>query len=249
MISQQAKTRLLTSVTNLVNRLEAQTRFSRTEAEAVVRDYVLGIMSTDDDVVQSVLSTEKIATVKHSYQVAQRAIATWVGNAPEALDTLTEIAQALNNDSDVVYEILQRLGTIEQDSLDILTELNSFRSRFNTDYSGHRLLSPYIFELLQQPAGTFVGRATTTMLGIDDSARDGVLTTVVIDLPGSVKMLSYSFQYVAGTATRTCATNAPSNDDPSKVKYLGWFIPQENIKDLYTSLTTVFNEATLELGS
>lgn len=138
MISQQAKTRLLNSVTGLVTRLEAQTRFSRAESEAVVRDYLLGIMSTDSDVVQSILSTEKIATLKHSYQVAQRAIATWVGSAPEALDTLTEIALALNNDADTVYEILQRLGTVEQDSLDILTELNNFRSRFNTDYSGHR---------------------------------------------------------------------------------------------------------------
>ena len=248
MISPQAKQRLTQSITNLVERMATQTRFSRAEAEAVVRDYVLGIMSLDSDVSAQILTTEKITTVKHSYDLAQRAIAVLVGAAPESLNTLQEIAAALNNDAEVVGEILLRLSTVEQDSFDLLSELNNFRGRFNTDFTNHRLLSPFVFELLNQPAGIFVGKCNSQILGIDSAARDGVLTVSVVDITAGVKMFSYSFEYVLGTATKTCATNVADPNDPSKVKMNGWYIPQEDLKTLYTSLATVFNEATIEVA-
>ncbi len=248
MISNASKTKLTNSIRSLVERLSVETRFSRAEAEAVVRDYVLGIMSTDSDVAAQVLTAEKITTVKHSYQLAQKAIAVLVGAAPESLNTLQEIATALNNDADIVGEILLRLGTVEQDTFDLLSELNNFRGRFNTDFTNHRLLSEFAFELLNQPAGIFVGKATTTQLGIDTLALEGVLTVSVIDIQAGVKMMSYSFEYARGTATKTCTTNILNSSDPTKVKFTGWFVPQEDLKGLYVSLAEMFNEATIEVA-
>lgn len=248
MISAIAKQRLTDSITSLVERLSESTRFSRAEAEAVVRDYILGIMSTDSDTVSAILPHDKLTTIKHSYVLAQRAIASWVDSAPESLNTLAEIAAALKNDSGIVDEILQRIATVEQDSLDLLSALNDFRGKFNTNFVGHRLLSPYISQLLEVPAGTYVGKATTTMLGIDQSAKDGILQVSVVDVQTGVKMISYQFHYSAGVATRTCATNSPDTGDSTKVKYIGWFCPEENIGAIYESLTAIFNEARLELN-
>jgi hypothetical protein len=248
MISQVAKDRIAASITALVERLSVETRFSRLEAEAVVRDYVLGITSLDSDVASQVLTTQKLTTVKHSYELAQRAISTLVGAAPDALNTIQELAAALNNDAEIVNEIILRLSTVEQDAFDLLTELNNFRGRFNTDFTNHRLLSDFVSELLQQPAGIYVGKATTAQLGIDGAARDGVLTVAVLDIEAGVKMLSYSFEFLLGTATKACSTNILNSNDPTRVKFNGWFVPQEDLKTIYTSLASIFDEATIEVS-
>lgn len=110
-ISQAAKDNLLLAIQGLVARIQSTAGLSAEEVGTLITGYFA------DDVAAGVgtdlAATDKITTVKGAYIAAEKVLADWIGTAPEALDTLQEIADALNNDPDIINTLMTEIGTKE----------------------------------------------------------------------------------------------------------------------------------------
>ena len=107
-ITQEQNNQLQTALSGLVGRILAQAGLTSEQVNQLIVSYVEGIVATDEEAATGVgtglVSTDQ-ATV-----VANKAIEDWVGATPGALDTLQEIATALQDNPDVITEILTQLG-------------------------------------------------------------------------------------------------------------------------------------------
>lgn len=100
---------LQTSITGLISRLLDQAGLSTEEVNQLITDYVTDIRATDLEAQSA--EGEGLVSTSQAKMVASATIDEWVGAAPGALDTLKEIADALQSNPDVITEILASLAT------------------------------------------------------------------------------------------------------------------------------------------
>lgn len=107
-ITPEQNTSLQNALSGLVQRLLAQAGLSIEEVNQAITTYINGIVA-DDVEAQSGTGAGLVST-SQATMVANKAIEDWVSDAPGALDTLREIATALQDNPDIISEILTQLG-------------------------------------------------------------------------------------------------------------------------------------------
>lgn len=111
-VSVAVKNDLTSSFTSLITRIQASIQNVSDSAIDLtdVANYITGILATDTQAEDNTNNVNLITP--HSANIAaQKAISDWVGATPEALDTLQEIATALNDDANAVDNLLAQIGT------------------------------------------------------------------------------------------------------------------------------------------
>ena len=110
-INPAVKAQLEASIAGLVARLSTE---NLNEAEALA--LILSRFATEAEATAGT-ATDKIVSPATASQIAtakaDAAVAALVGSAPEVLDTIQEIAAALNNDPNVINNLLTQVGTKE----------------------------------------------------------------------------------------------------------------------------------------
>lgn len=107
-ITPEQNTSLQNALSGLVQRLLAQAGLTIGEVNQAITTYVNGIVAGDAEA-QSGTGPGLVST-SQATMVANKAIEDWVSDAPGALDTLREIAAALQDNPDIISEILTQLG-------------------------------------------------------------------------------------------------------------------------------------------
>lgn len=108
-ITQEQNDALQSALSGLVTRLLSQAGLTEQEVNQLIVSYVEGVVATDEEAATGTGSG--LVSTSQAMLVAQKAIDDWVGATPGALDTLTELADALQNNPDVISEILAQLAT------------------------------------------------------------------------------------------------------------------------------------------
>ena len=149
-------------------------------------------------------STNKIATTRY----VMNAIAGLINSAPESLDTLFELATALNNDPDFANTIITELGTklnLTGGTItgNLIVEGTLDATRANKDGSGNNIESTY----MAKTGGTYTGNVThqaNLILDAKSGYGTGVAsawyngTTKTIDFDGEVENIDLN----AASATK-----------------------------------------------
>lgn len=118
-ITQEQNDSLQTALSGLVTRLLSQAGLTSEEVNQLIVSYVGGIVATDPEAETG--AGAGLVSTSQAMIVAQKAIEDWVGATPGALDTLTELANALQNNPDVISEILASLA--DKASIDYVNSL------------------------------------------------------------------------------------------------------------------------------
>lgn len=117
------KSTLETSLQSMVSRILASA-LDETEVTAVFNTLFTGRIA-DAATVDTGTATDKVMSVAQSKRKIDEAIAALVNSAPAALDTINELAAALNNDPNIIGNLTTLIGTKEtpqgaQDKVDAL---------------------------------------------------------------------------------------------------------------------------------
>lgn len=105
------KSTLETSVQSMVSRILAA---ALDEAEVTaVFNTLFGGRIADAATVDAGLATDKVMSVAQSKRKIDEAVAALIDAAPEALNTINELAQALNNDPQVINNLYTLIGEKE----------------------------------------------------------------------------------------------------------------------------------------
>ncbi len=121
---------------NEFNRLYANDNYLKDEIDK------LGGASIDTDVTLSGNSDLKIASQKASKAYTDATIAALIGGAPSALDTLNELAAALNNDAGMVNTLLAKIEASEQQNLVYNYDFRYFSNQRSTIESWYSYKHP-----------------------------------------------------------------------------------------------------------
>ena len=107
----QDKAALLNALQQMVARIQASA-LDETEVTAVFNTLFAGRIA-DAATVDAGLATDKVMSVAETKRKIDQAVAALVQTAPEALDTINELAAALNNNPNIVADLTTLIGTKE----------------------------------------------------------------------------------------------------------------------------------------
>lgn len=105
------KTTLETAIQGMVSRILAAA-LDEAEVTATFNTLFAGRIA-DTATVDAGTATDKVMSVAQSKRKIDEAVAALVNSAPEALDTINELAAALNNDPNIIGNLTTLIGTKE----------------------------------------------------------------------------------------------------------------------------------------
>jgi len=107
----QDKANLLAALQSMVARIQAAA-LDETEVTAVFNTLFAGRIATTAEANDGV-TTSKVMSVFDTKRKIDEAVAALVASAPEALDTINELAAALNNNPNIVADLTTLIGQKE----------------------------------------------------------------------------------------------------------------------------------------
>lgn len=140
-LTPEISSNLQTAISGLVERLITSSGIKASEVNELIATYVGELLATDEEALSG--TGAGLTNVDQSMMVAKKAISDWVGATPGALDTLIELADALQNNPDVITEILASLSTkasIEYvdsklGSIGVVTNVDFSEAKYNGIFS------------------------------------------------------------------------------------------------------------------
>ena len=111
-VTAPTKAALEAALQGMISRIMATAGVSEAEATALAEAAITGRIATAAEV-DTGTSTTKVMNVVQTKRKIDEAVAALVNSAPEALDTINELAAALNNDPNIIGNLTTMIGEKE----------------------------------------------------------------------------------------------------------------------------------------
>lgn len=165
LINEENKTKFFSSFQSLVDYLLENSGIQEEDLPPILTAFLTSNLASEEDV-SNFTNVDKVITVATAQQSARKAIEEWVQLAPDSLDTLQEIATALQNDPDILQKMFDLIaGKANQSDIDKRQVYS------NIDFSSASWDAFFTFGaggLSSKPSAIYHGVATTKRLRIAD---------------------------------------------------------------------------------
>lgn len=166
-MNETIKNALITALQEMVGRIE-ENAFDANEITALIN----ALYASDAQAIDPANNTN-ILTPKSGHTMAVKAIADWVGTAPEVLDTIQEIVDALGGDPDAFNTLMSAITQLR-------TDLTDFGLTVPLDMQTDKTwISPDFAHFESKLNGFYYGTAKAADLNITDSKFDPATPVVV----------------------------------------------------------------------
>lgn len=131
MLTPEVRQELLDAIQGIVQRI-VNRGVNVEEVNALIHAYVNATLASEAEAATG--DGDKLTTVRTSYLAAQKAIADWVGpDAPEALNTIRELAQAFKDNPDILDDIQLDVNNLRQTVIQNKEEAMTLITQVYTD--------------------------------------------------------------------------------------------------------------------
>ena len=112
MLTPEVRQELLDAIQGIVQRI-VNRGVNEAEVNALISTYINAQLASEAEAATG--AGTKLTTVRAAYLAAQKAISDWVGpDAPEALNTIRELAEALKDNPDILDDIQLSITNLTQ---------------------------------------------------------------------------------------------------------------------------------------
>lgn len=167
-ITPETKLKFFDSIEGLVLRLLEDAKVTWEEVLPHITRWYIENSPTAAEILDK--NSTKITNVSQTYKIAKAAIDEWIGVTPGALDTLTEIAQALHNDADIINKLIAQIAQ-KVDKKDFMRLTVYPNSDFEHEYFDG-IMNWDVGAISTFNPGIYSGLCSTSRVRIDSSYED-----------------------------------------------------------------------------